>query len=64
MIYFCYNLIKFFFKKTKTGSNRPVSVRLGFLGQKLVQTGLARLFPVWLGFFPVLVRFGFFVSRL
>jgi hypothetical protein len=64
MIYFCYNLIKFFLKKTKTGSNRPVSVRLGFLGQKLVQTGLARLFPVWLGFFPVLVRFGFFGFRL
>ena len=28
-------------KKTETGSNRPVSVRFGFLGQK----------PVWLGFF-------------
>jgi hypothetical protein len=37
-----------FFKKkeTKTGSNRPVSVRLRsiILGKKLV-------FPVWLGFF-------------
>jgi hypothetical protein len=30
----------FFLKKTKTGSNRPVSVR--FLRQKLVQTGLTR----------------------
>jgi len=30
----------FFFKKTETGSNRPVSVRFSFLGQK----------PVWLGF--------------
>jgi hypothetical protein len=37
----------FFLKKeTKTGSNRPVSVRLRsiILGKKLV-------FPVWLGFF-------------
>jgi hypothetical protein len=55
---------KYFFKKTETGSNRPVSVRFGFLGQKPVQTGLARfvsglaqfsrfwlgLFPIWLGF--------------
>jgi hypothetical protein len=38
-------------KKTKIGSNRPVLVRFGFLGQKLVQTGLAWFFPVWLGFF-------------
>jgi hypothetical protein len=41
-----------FFKKTETGSNRPVSVQ--FLGQKPVQTGLAwffwfgSVFPVWL----------------
>jgi len=35
-------------KKTETGSNRPVSVRIGFLGQKPVQTGLARVFS---GFF-------------
>jgi hypothetical protein len=33
--------------QTKTGSNRPVLVWFGFLGQKPVQ-------PVWLGFF----RFG------
>jgi hypothetical protein len=47
------NLIKpNFKKKTETGSNRPVSVRFGFLGQKPVQTGLARVFS---GFF----RFGF-----
>ena len=46
----------FFFKKTETGSNRPVSVRFGFLGQKPVQTGLARFFRFWLGFFG-LARF-------
>jgi hypothetical protein len=40
----------FFKKKTKTGSNRPVSVRFGFLGQKLFQTGLAQFFQFWLGF--------------
>jgi hypothetical protein len=33
-----------FKKKTETGSNRPVSVWFGFLGQKLVQTGLAWFF--------------------
>jgi len=48
----------FFWKKnrnrTETGSNRPGSVRFGFLGQKPVQTGLARFFRFWLGFF----RFG------
>ena len=62
----------FFLKKnwnrTETGSNRPVSVRFGFLGQKPVQTGLARFsrfFSVWLGFsglarfFPVFCRFRF-----
>ena len=47
-----------FFKKnlnrTETGSNRPISVRFGFLGQK----------PVWLDFFPVWVRFSFFGFRL
>jgi hypothetical protein len=43
--------------RTKTGSNRPVSIRFGFLGKKSVQTGLAlffgltRFFPVWLVFF-------------
>ena len=64
--------LKFFLKKknrnrTETGSNRPVSVRFGsvFLGQKPVQTGLARfsrfgsVFPVWLGFFLVFCRFRF-----
>jgi phage shock protein PspC (stress-responsive transcriptional regulator) len=44
---------KFFFKKIETRSNRPVSVRFGFLGKKPVQTGLARFFSV----FPVLARF-------
>jgi hypothetical protein len=61
------NQIEFFFKKnrnrTKTGSNRPVSVRFNFLEKKPVQTGLARFFPVWLGFFGS-VRFGFSGSRL
>jgi hypothetical protein len=38
------NQIEFFFKKTKTVSNRPVSVQFGFFEQK----------PVLLGFF----RFG------
>jgi hypothetical protein len=47
----------FLLKKTETGSNRPVSVRFSFLGQKPVQTGLARFFPVW-------IRFGFFGFRL
>jgi hypothetical protein len=43
-----------FFNKKETGSNRPVSVRFGFLGQKPVQNGLARFwlsFSVWIGFF-------------
>jgi len=40
----------FFEKKTKTRSNRPVSVWFGFLGQKPVQTGLAQFFRFWLGF--------------
>ena len=44
------NQTEFFFFKTETGSNRPVSVRFGFLGQKPVQTGLARFFRFWLGF--------------
>jgi hypothetical protein len=56
--------LKFKKKKTKIGSNRPVSVRFGFLGQKPVQTSLPRFFLVlarfsglarfsrfWLGFF-------------
>jgi hypothetical protein len=47
----------FFFFKTETGSNRPVSVRFGFLGQKPVQTGLARFFRFWLSFIGFF-RFG------
>jgi hypothetical protein len=49
--------------RTETGSNRPVSVRFGFLGQKPVQTGLARFFrfdSVFSGFgsvFSGLARF-------
>jgi hypothetical protein len=50
-----YNQTEFFFKKTETGSNQPVLVRFGFLGQKPVQTGLARFF--WFG--SVFFRFGF-----
>jgi len=51
-----------FFKKTKTGSNRLVSVQFGFLGQKPVQTSLVRFFRF--SFFGFLVsRFGFFDYR-
>jgi len=53
--------IKLKFKKkktTETGSNRSVSVR--FFRKKPVQTGLARFFQFWLGFFSIWVRFGFF----
>ena len=54
---------KFFFeKKTETGSNRPVSVRFGFLGQKPVQTGLARFSRFWLGFFRFWLGFFWFGS--
>jgi hypothetical protein len=54
------NQTKFFFLKnrnrTETGSNQPVSVWFGFLGQKPVQTGLARFSQFWLVFL-VLARF-------
>jgi len=46
------NQIKIFFKKTETGSNRPVSVWFGFLGQK----------SVWLGFFGLAWFFPVFFS--
>jgi len=55
--------LKFKKKKTKIGSNRPVSVRFGFLGQKPVQTSLPRffqfgsVFSVFSGFGSVF-RFG------
>ena len=58
------NQTDFFFKKTETGSNRSLSVRFGFLEQKLVQTGLARFFSDFARFFWILVRFGFFGFRL
>ena len=59
--------LNFFFCKKKSKSNRnrvkPTGFGSVFLGQKPVQTGLARFFPVlarffsvWLGFF-VLARF-------
>ena len=59
------NQTEFFFKnqnRTETGSNRPVSVQFGFLGQKPVQTGLTRFSEFWLGFFSGFgsVWFGFF----
>ena len=49
----------FFLKKnrnqTEIGSNRPISVRFGFLGQKLVWLGFfgfgSVFFRFWLGFF-------------
>ena len=51
------NQIEFFsFKKNRNGSNRPVSVRFGFLGKKPVQTSLARF---WLGFLRVWLGFRF-----
>jgi len=54
----------FFLKKTKTRSNRPVSVRFGFLGQKPVQTGLARFFRFGSVFFRFfLFRFGFLLIK-
>ena len=58
------NQTDFFKKKTETGSNRPVSVsvRLGFLEQKPVQTNRFRFgsaFQVRLSFFGLgLVQFG------
>jgi len=68
---------KFFFLKKKPKPNRnrvkPTgfgSVRFGFLGQKPVQTGLARFFQFWLGFlgfgsvFFGLARFFWFGSVL
>jgi hypothetical protein len=58
--------IIFFWKKnrnrTETGSNRPVSVRFGFLGKKPVQIGLARFFRFWLGFFQFWLGFFWFGS--
>jgi hypothetical protein len=48
--------LKFKKKKTEIGSNRPVSVRFGFLGQKPVQTGLAWFFRFG-SVFSVLARF-------
>jgi hypothetical protein len=56
-----------FFKKTKTGSNRPVSVHFGlvFLDKNwfgLVYSVWLGFDSFWLGFFPVWVRFGLFFS--
>jgi hypothetical protein len=44
-------------KKTETGSNRPVSVWFGFLGQNRFGSVFlfGSVFPVWVGFF----QFGF-----
>jgi hypothetical protein len=55
--------LKFFLKKPETGSNRPVLVWFGFLGQnwfKPVWLGFFRfdlIFQVWLGFFSGLAQF-------
>ena len=70
----------FFLKKKTETEPKPVQTdrfRFGFLEQKPVQTGLARFFPVWIGFFLVWlgfaqffpgflfrVRFGFSCSML
>jgi hypothetical protein len=60
------NQNEFFVKKnqnrTETGSNRPVSVWFGFLGQKPVQTGLTRFFPFFVGFGSV-PFFGFLLIK-
>jgi hypothetical protein len=55
-----HNQTAFFKKKTETetGSNRPVSVRFGFLEQKSVQTGFGSVFSVWLGFGSVFFDLG------
>jgi len=63
------NFLKKNQNRTETGSNRPVSVRFGFLEQKPIQTGLARfcfsLARVFSSFFDSgSVRFGFSGSRL
>ena len=44
------NWTNFFLKKTEI-EPKLVSVRLGFLGQKLVQTDSARFFPIVVSFF-------------
>jgi len=51
---------KFFFLKKNRNRVEPTgfgSVRFGFLGQKPVQTGLARFSRFWLGFFRVWLGF-------
>jgi hypothetical protein len=61
------NLIKFKKRnrnRTEIGSNRPVSVRFGFLGQKSVQTSLAWFFRFgsvffWFGFGLVFLVLGY-----
>jgi hypothetical protein len=56
--------LKFFFTKNKTSSNRPVSVRFDFFGQKPVWLGLASVFFWFFLFGFGSVRFGFFDFRL
>jgi len=54
---------KFIFLKKKPKPGQTDRIRFGFLGQKPVQTGLARFFrfgSVFSGFLSVSVRFGFF----
>jgi hypothetical protein len=59
------NQIEFFYiKKPKPNPNQTDRFLFGFLGQKPVQTGLARFFLFDLFFFSVWVRFGFFSFRL
>jgi hypothetical protein len=60
--------LNFFFlkKKPKPNRNRVKPTGFGsvrFFRKKPVQTGLARVFRFWLGFFPVSVRFGFSVIK-
>jgi len=50
--------------KTETSSNRPVSVRFGFFGTELVQTGLDWFFQFGSVFSGLgSVRLGFFYFR-
>jgi hypothetical protein len=81
--YFWFGLVFIKKKITKPKLKKPKPVqtdrfRFGFLGQKPAQTGLARFFRFWLGFFSfgsvfswfgsgfflVWVRFDFFSFRL
>ena len=56
---------KFFFKKTETGSNQPVSVRFGFLGKNRFKPvcSVFQFGSVLARFFSVSVWFGFLLIK-